>query len=80
MTGRTCCSPDIDLRMQITDVTALMEFEDLTDVILVGHSYGGMVITGAADRAAERVGRLVYLDAAYPREAASPSPISRGRA
>ncbi len=35
-------------------------------MILVGHSYGGMVITGAADRAAERVGRIVYLDAANP--------------
>jgi pimeloyl-ACP methyl ester carboxylesterase len=41
-------------------------YEDLREVILVGHSYGGMVITGAADRAAGRVGRLVYLDAANP--------------
>ncbi|HYP62977.1 MAG TPA: alpha/beta hydrolase, partial [Acidocella sp.] len=40
---------------------------DLRDVILAGHSYGGMVITGAADRAADRVGHRVYLDAAYPR-------------
>ena len=37
-----------------------------TDVVLVGHSYGGMVITGVADRAADRIGRLVYLDAANP--------------
>jgi pimeloyl-ACP methyl ester carboxylesterase len=59
-------SPKIDLDLHITDVTAVLHFEDLRDVILVGHSYGGMVITGVADRAAERVGRVVYLDAANP--------------
>ncbi len=58
--------PDIDLDMHIRDVVALLFYEDLRDVILVGHSYGGMVITGVADRAADRVGRLVYLDAANP--------------
>jgi pimeloyl-ACP methyl ester carboxylesterase len=56
----------VDLERHITDVAAVLRFEDLRDVILVGHSYGGMVITGAADRAADRVGRLVYLDAATP--------------
>ena len=59
-------SADVDLDMHVTDVTAVLHYEDLHDVILVGHSYGGMVITGVADRAAERVGRLVYLDAANP--------------
>ncbi|RJF91218.1 alpha/beta hydrolase [Sphingomonas cavernae] len=59
-------SPDIDLDMQITDVVKLLHFEDLRDVILVGHSYGGMVITGVADRAADRIDHLVYLDAANP--------------
>ena len=44
----------------------MLEFEDLRDVILVGHSYGGMVITGAADRVPDRIGRLVFLDAANP--------------
>src|SRR5436853_6062059 len=44
-----------------------MEMEDLNDVVLVGHSYGGMVITGAAERS-ERVGKLVYLDAAVPED------------
>ena len=58
--------PDIDLDFHVLDVTALLGFEDLRDVILVGHSYGGMVITGAADRAADRIGKLVYLDAANP--------------
>jgi pimeloyl-ACP methyl ester carboxylesterase len=59
-------SPGIDLALHITDVAAVLHYEDLRDVILVGHSYGGMVITGVADRAAERVGRIVYLDAATP--------------
>jgi pimeloyl-ACP methyl ester carboxylesterase len=57
---------DVDLECHITDIVKLLHFEDLRDVILVGHSYGGMVITGAADRAADRVGHLVYLDAATP--------------
>ena len=66
MNDPTSIGPDVDLDLHIRDVVAVMHFEDLRDVILVGHSYGGMVITGAADRAADRVGRLVYLDAATP--------------
>jgi pimeloyl-ACP methyl ester carboxylesterase len=57
---------DVDLDLHIRDITAVLHSEDLRDVILVGHSYGGMVVTGVADRAAERIGRLVYLDAANP--------------
>ena len=57
---------DVDLHRHIEDIAAVLEFEDLRDVILVGHSYGGMVITGTADRVPERVGRLVFLDAANP--------------
>lgn len=64
-------STSIDLDTHITDVVALLFYEDLRDVILVGHSYGGMVITGVADRAGGRVGRLVYLDAANPRNGQS---------
>ena len=59
-------SPAIDLDAHIDDVVALLERDDLTDVVLVGHSYGGMVITGVADRALGRIGELVYLDAAHP--------------
>jgi pimeloyl-ACP methyl ester carboxylesterase len=59
-------SPAIDLDLHITDVVAVLHYEDLRDVILVGHSYGGMVITGVGDRAADRIGRMVYLDAANP--------------
>jgi pimeloyl-ACP methyl ester carboxylesterase len=57
---------DVDLDRHVEDIAAVLEFEDLRDVILVGHSYGGMVITGTADRVPERVGRLVFLDAANP--------------
>jgi pimeloyl-ACP methyl ester carboxylesterase len=61
----------IDLALHAEDVAAVLHYEDLRDVILVGHSYGGMVITGAADMAADRVGKLVYLDAATPRNGQS---------
>ncbi len=61
----------IDLAMHAEDVAAVLHYEDLRDVILVGHSYGGMVITGAADKAADRVGKLVFLDAATPRNGES---------
>ena len=59
-------SAAVDLDMHITDVVNVIRFEDLRDVILVGHSYGGMVVTGVADRVADRIANLVYLDAAYP--------------
>lgn len=55
-------SPQVDLDTHITDVVNLIEFEDLHDVVLLGHSYGGIVVTGAADRIPERISRLVYLD------------------
>ena len=62
---------DIDLDFHIGDIVNVLHFDDLRDVILVGHSYGGMVITGVADRAADRIGKLVYLDAATPRNGES---------
>ena len=62
---------DIDLELHTEDIAAVLHYEDLSDVILVGHSYGGMVITGAADKAADRVGKLVFLDAATPRNGQS---------
>jgi len=58
--------PDIDLEVHVQDVVGLMEMEDLREVVLVGHSYGGMVVTGAAERCPERIRRLVYLDAFVP--------------
>jgi pimeloyl-ACP methyl ester carboxylesterase len=64
-------SPAVDLETHITDVVKLLQFEDLSEVILVGHSYGGMVITGVADRASERIRNLVFLDAAMPQNGQS---------
>jgi pimeloyl-ACP methyl ester carboxylesterase len=60
--------PGIDLALHVEDVVALLEMEDLREVVLVGHSYGGMVVTGAADRCAPRLRRLVYLDAFVPED------------
>jgi pimeloyl-ACP methyl ester carboxylesterase len=56
-------SREIDLDTHIQDVVSLLEMEDLHEVILLGHSYGGMVITGAADRVPQRIRRLIYFDA-----------------
>lgn len=56
----------VDLNTHIKDVTNLIEYEDLTDVILVGHSYAGMVITGVAAKVPERLSQVVYLDAYLP--------------
>jgi pimeloyl-ACP methyl ester carboxylesterase len=56
----------VDLDTHIRDVLGVLEFEDLDQVVLVGHSYGGMVITGVADRAPQRLAQLVYLDAEVP--------------
>ncbi|WP_377342647.1 alpha/beta fold hydrolase [Plantactinospora siamensis] len=56
----------VNLDTHIQDVLAVLDGEDLRDTVLVGHSYGGMVITGAADRAPDRVDALVYLDAVVP--------------
>ncbi len=64
-------SADVDLDMQIEDVVQVLKYEDLRDVILVGHSYGGMVITGVADRALDRIGWLVFLDASTPKDGES---------
>ena len=58
--------PENDLDTHIQDVLGVLKFEDLRNVVLLGHSYGGMVATGAADRARERIARLVYLDAFVP--------------
>ena len=63
--------PDVGLDTHIEDIVKVLEFEALSDVILVGHSYGGMVISGVADRAPERIARLVYLDAILPEDGES---------
>ena len=56
-------SPDVDLQTHIDDIANLIRWEELTDIVLVGHSYGGCVISGVADRMSDRIAALVYLDA-----------------
>ncbi len=64
-------NPDIDLELHIADILGVLEMEDLTGVTLIGHSYGGMVATGVADRARARVAKLIYLDAFAPEDGES---------
>lgn len=64
-------SPDIDFETHIRDIAGVLECEDLHDVILVGHSYGGMVITAVASRCARRLSQLIYLDAFVPEDGQS---------
>jgi pimeloyl-ACP methyl ester carboxylesterase len=59
-------SPSISLATHIDDVKSVIETEELARLILVGHSYAGLLITAVADRCAERIVRLVYLDAIIP--------------
>ena len=66
-------SPAIDLDTHIADVIGMLEMEDLRDVVLIAHSYGGMVATGVADRVRERIAQLVYLDAFVPER--RPKPV-----
>jgi pimeloyl-ACP methyl ester carboxylesterase len=64
-------SPDVNLDTHIMDVVNVLVYEDLHDAIVVGVSYGGMVITGVADRVPERIAQLVYLDAYLPQNGQS---------
>src|SRR5258706_480392 len=57
-------SPQIDLETHIADIVNLIRFEDLREVVLVGHSYGGVPVSGAADRIPDRVAQVAYLDSA----------------
>ena len=59
-------NPSIDLETHIQDILNVIKYEDLRDIVLVGHSYGGMVATGVADRARDRVTQLIYIDAFVP--------------
>src|SRR6266446_6459498 len=59
-------TPEIGLDTHIQDVVNLIETKDLQEVILVGHSYSGMVITGVADQVPDCIGHLVYFDTFVP--------------
>jgi len=58
----------VDLDTHIAAIVNLLDIEELVDVVLVGQSYGGAVVTGAADRAAARIGHVAYVDAFVPRD------------
>jgi pimeloyl-ACP methyl ester carboxylesterase len=64
-------SPGIGLDTHVQDVVGVFEYEDLTDAVLVSHSYGGMVSSGAMERVADRVRQFVLVDAHLPREGES---------
>lgn len=64
-------TPEVGLSTHINDVVNTILFEDLKNVILVGHSYGGMVVTGVADSLPGRISKLVYLDAFVPEDGES---------
>jgi pimeloyl-ACP methyl ester carboxylesterase len=70
--------PGVTLTTHIRDIADLLFYEDLHDVVLIGHSYGGMVITGVAEEAADRLARLVYLDAFLPEDGESCFSIMPG--
>ena len=64
-------SDAITLSTQIDDVVNAIKWKDLDQVVLVGHSYGGMVITGVAERVRERIAAIVYIDAVIPSDGQS---------
>ncbi len=60
--------PDIDLDTHIADILGVLTFENLSGVNLIGHSYGGMIATGVADRARSLIAKLIYVDAFVPND------------
>ena len=68
-------SPQIGLQTHIADIVGLLQYRDLNGVTLVGHSYGGTVITAVAEQVPERIRRLVYLDASVPRDGESNNDV-----
>jgi pimeloyl-ACP methyl ester carboxylesterase len=69
-------TPEVGVDTHIQDVVGLLADKDLQGVILVGHSYGGMVITGVVDAVPERIAHLVYLDTFVPRDGESMADVS----
>lgn len=66
--GERChlLSRQVNLETHVTDVIDLIRWEELSDVVLCGHSYGGCVVSSVADRVPEKIGALVYIDAFVP--------------
>jgi pimeloyl-ACP methyl ester carboxylesterase len=70
-------SPFVDLDTHISDIVNVLRYEDLTEVVLVGWSYGGMVVAGVADQVPGRIADLVYLDSDVPRDGDTSAPPSQ---
>ncbi|MGH2824728.1 MAG: alpha/beta fold hydrolase [Thermoleophilaceae bacterium] len=68
-------TPETNLMDHVADVVAVIDEEKLSDVVLVGHSYGGVVISGAAHQRPDRIAQLVYLDAFVPHDGQSVGDI-----
>jgi pimeloyl-ACP methyl ester carboxylesterase len=68
-------NPDIGLAVHVADIVGVLRYRDLRDVTLVGHSYGGTVITAVSEVAPDRLGRLIYLDASVPRDGESNNDV-----
>lgn len=68
-------SPEIGLDTHIQDIVNVLYYEDLSDVVLVGKSYSGMVITGVAERVPERLRHLIYVEAIVPEDGQSINDI-----
>ncbi|MBX9826110.1 MAG: alpha/beta hydrolase [Xanthobacteraceae bacterium] len=70
LTGLGACShllsKDVNLATHFTDVVNLIEWENLSDVVLVGHSYGGYIVSGVAEKVGGKIGSIVFLDAFLP--------------
>ena len=64
-------TPSVDLETHVQDLLGVIKHEELNDFVLLGHSYGGMVATGVADRVPERISQFIYLDAFVPRDGQS---------
>jgi pimeloyl-ACP methyl ester carboxylesterase len=64
-------TPDIDIDTHILDIVNEMKWQELTDVVLVGHSYGGMVISGVAEKMEKAIASFVMLDAFFPEDGQS---------
>lgn len=70
--------PHVDLSLHVRDVVNAVFYDDLTDVVLLGFSYGGMVVTGALEQVGERVRELVFLDAFVPDDGDSVASLTGG--
>jgi pimeloyl-ACP methyl ester carboxylesterase len=69
-------SGSINLDTHITDVVNVLTWEDLRDIVLVGHSYGGWPISGAIEQAFDRIASVVYLDAFVPEDGQTPLDLA----